>query len=317
MSISPGTMTIGILAILAGLIGAYAIRTALEEKEAPAVAAAETITVPLATTDLPEGRTIAMGDVALAKMTKEEMEEKKMPMDLMMLEPDQIIGRTLKSSLKNGQPFLTTSMYLEGMQPTVSDKLKPGHRAFTLEVPRVQGGTVAPGTNVDVIFRSFAREADGDMPAIPEATMTLIQSAEVLKVEQPKSQENDATLDIRALNRTNQQQKDPLVTLAVTAEQANMLRTVEGRGELSLAARAPSDAIAPTDGKSEKLTLENLLGVDTRPTQTFVTEIYRGGARDTNTFRGDFRVAPKTPAPRDVVTSRDVPTKATSVAVDR
>ena len=61
MSISPGTMTVGILAIVAGLVGAYAVRTALlDEPVAVAEVAAPVVTVmPLAAIDLPAGRMLS------------------------------------------------------------------------------------------------------------------------------------------------------------------------------------------------------------------------------------------------------------------
>ena len=103
-------------------------------------------------------------------------------MQLWMIDPEQVSGRTIEQPIKRGEPFLTTSMYLEGTRPDISKKLKPGFRAFTFEIPRVLAGGISSGSMVDVIFRTDAREAEGDTLASPEATMTLIQGVEVLEV---------------------------------------------------------------------------------------------------------------------------------------
>ncbi len=288
MSISPGTMTVGILAIVAGLVGAYAVRTALLDEPVAEAAAPVAIVIPLAAIDLPAGRTLSLGDIGLVEMTDDEIGHRDLPMTLVMIDPEQIIGRTLEQPIKRGEPFLTTSMYLEGTRPDVSKKLKPGFRAFTIEIPRVLIGGIASGSMVDVIFRTDARESEGDTLAIPEATMALIQDIEVLEVEQPRATGRTGALNIASINNAASQQRHPVITLAVTLDQVNILRTVEGRGELSLVARAASEVATATEN-TKTITLESLLGLQAKPNRNFVTQIYRRGALETNTFRGDFR----------------------------
>ncbi len=298
MSISPGTMTVGILAIVAGLVGAYTVRTALLAEQVVEVAPVVT-TVPLAATDLPAGRTLSLGDISLIEITAEELDRRELPMTLVMADPQQIIGRTLETATKRGEPFLTTSMYLEGTGPDISKKLKPGFRAFTLEIPKVLAGNVVEGTIIDVILRTDARDASETELAIPETTLTLVQGVEVLNVEHPQPVVATAVTDTRYINNTAPRKRSPVITLAVTLEQANALRAVEGRGDLSLVARAADDSQVVAGG-SAPVTLESLLGI-TADTTTFVTEAYRGGSRDQNTFRGNFRTSqPPVTADRDV-----------------
>ncbi len=298
MSISPGTMTVGILAIVAGLVGAYTVRTALLAEQVVEVAPVVT-TVPLAATDLPAGRTLSLGDISLIEITAEELARRELPMTLVMADPQQIIGRTLETATKRGEPFLTTSMYLEGTGPDISQMLKPGFRAFTIEIPKVLAGNVVQGTVIDVILRTDAREASETELAIPETTLTLIQGVEVLNVEHPQPVAAAAATDTRYINNTAPPKRSPVITLAVTLEQANALRAVEGRGELSLVARAADDSQVVSGG-NVPVTLESLLGI-TADTTTFVTEAYRGGSRDQNTFRSNIRTSqPSVAADRDV-----------------
>ena len=63
--ITPGTVIVGIFAVLFGLVGAYGVRKYLQtEKPAPPPPAApRTQIVPLASMDLQPGRTIVLGDI--------------------------------------------------------------------------------------------------------------------------------------------------------------------------------------------------------------------------------------------------------------
>ena len=102
--ITPGTVIVGIFAVLFGLVGAYGVRKYLQaEKPAPPPPAGpRTITVPLASMDLTPGRTIVLGEVALLQLTQEQidkwMKEGKLPQQYMS-NPQQIIGRILKNAL--------------------------------------------------------------------------------------------------------------------------------------------------------------------------------------------------------------------------
>ena len=75
------TIMLGFIAILFGLAGTYALRQYLQEEppppvvEAPAPRPPQKVTVPLASRDIQAGTKISMDDVALYKMTREEMKK--------------------------------------------------------------------------------------------------------------------------------------------------------------------------------------------------------------------------------------------------
>ena len=142
-------------------------------------------------------------------------------------------------------------MFLQGGEPNVSESLQPGYRAVSLEIPAIRGGMTAPGNFVDVLFRSEAQSATSDPRVqIPEATMTLFEGVEVIALEKPQayrlSSRNDS-LDIRLANgRDRVRTTPPRITMAVTLQQANILRTVEGRGEITLAPRSVNELVSMT-----------------------------------------------------------------------
>src|SRR5262245_61573608 len=100
--LSPGVVTIAILAILVGLGGAYAARVLLQK---PAAAPSrDEVRVPVASIDLPAGRVIKLGDISL--INRRDM--KSVPANTVG-STEYIIGRTLREPLQTGRPFVTTS----------------------------------------------------------------------------------------------------------------------------------------------------------------------------------------------------------------
>lgn len=311
--ISTGTMTVGIFAVLFGLVGAYALRAALVGEAPPPPAAPRMVTVPLAAHDLPAGRMVQQGDMVLLNMTQAEMEARKLPLEKTMLAPDQIVGRVLHEAIKQGDAFLTTNMFLEGTGPKLSDKLKPGMRAITIPIDNLAavGGRTVEGSFVDVLFKSKSKPADfvAGKPEIPETTVTLLENVEVLSVGRVSAADAAPQdgLDVRRINgRGNGPTGIVSVTIAVTPDQANVVKAVLGQGDMSLALRGD-----PTDGASStpnKYTLEGILGVTARTQGYDRMEIFRGGwSRQTVNYSNGKEiksetslipgVAPNTPFP--------------------
>lgn len=261
--ISPGTIIVGIFAVLFGLAGAYAVREYLTQK--PEEVAQETrprlVSVPTASVDIEPGRRITIGDIAILRLTPEQVRERNLPPNY-MLNTAQIANRVLRKPLEKGEVFLTSDLYPQGMGPSVAERLKPGYRAMT--VPIVNYGLASPGAQVDVLFRTVP-QSKNDLDA---TTVTLLENVELLALGQSQVP--------GAVTRPGFEN----VTLAVLPEQASALDIVKNRGELSLVLRNPNDiamnAAAPPQ------TLETLLGLR-KP--TFSTEVYRGGRLQVNTFR--------------------------------
>jgi Flp pilus assembly protein CpaB len=286
VSLSSGTMSVGVLAIFSGLLGAYGLRAVLLTEPPQAAAKEKFVTIPLATADLPAGRIIRFGDVGIHRLTPKQVSERRLGNPSVMMDSAQVMGRRVRVAIKQGEPFLTTSMYLEGSATNVSELLRPGFRAVSLQIPELMGGMTDVGTMVDVVFRSESRKGK---TIVPETTMTLIEGVEVLNVERPKAVVQDSgNIDLRRTNgRGYVPPSPPTVTLAVTLEQANILRTVEGRGVVSLVPRSADELpLSRSLAKPKRFTLENLLGIEpARP--PFKTEIYRRTDRQIRQFGDD------------------------------
>ncbi len=272
--LSPGTLIIAIFAILFGLAGAYAAKRFLEPREAvvPAVAAASVARVPLAAANLPAGRPLQHADVYLATLPVAEIEARGIPQDA-ITNPTMLLGRVLREPLERGDPFTAEALYPEGMGPGVAERLPHGYRAVT--IPIEDDGAVAgfatPGSMVDVLFRSESNDGRN----IHETTVTLIEGAEVLAMN------DNPVPGAREVGKKDQPVLQKTVTLAVMPREVNILKVVQGRGELSLSMRNPDDERLA--GQMAQLTLEQLLDVQPRP-QPHVVEVYRGSSRETLTF---------------------------------
>ncbi len=268
--LSPGTLLLGIFAVLFGLVGAYAAKQHLQQEEPEAVEAAVVarLTVPLASSDLPVGRKITVGDVMLKKMTHAEIEAADIP-DGFMMNSRQLVGRTLREAVGKGHAFATTSLYPEGMGPDIASRLKPGRRAVTIamEGNMAAAALITPGATVDVIFRA----ASDKKKLIPETTVTLLEGVEVLAIDQETFQGA----------RNMHASKESTVSLSVTPKQAAVLKVTEGHGSLSLALRGPNDhTIAELNSPA---TLAGVLGL-AQPQKPFATQIYRRGQLSTTVF---------------------------------
>ncbi len=278
---SPATIRVTFLAVLVGLGGAYGVRSYLASKTPPKKEA-ETITVPLAAMDIPAGRTVRLGDIALTPMTRAQLRKISPKTGYVMMDPQQIIGRTLRTPLKRGEPFLTTNMYPEGLGPDVVSMLEPGYRAVTLRMEDPGDYTLLPGCMVDVLFRHDPKPGSSSA-ALPEMTITLLQGVKVLSVRRLGSDPLPAG---QVQGVAPAPSDDPvLVTLAVTLEQASVLHHVQGRGELRLVPRAANDV--DISGYQKKVTLEDILDLGRpSPLSMFRTDIYRGTQLETKVFNG-------------------------------
>jgi pilus assembly protein CpaB len=268
--ITPGTIIVGIFAILFGLVGAYAVQRYLAPPAAPVAAPpAERIRLPQASIDLAPGRPLTLGDIAIVSYTPQQLKKIDLP-DQYMVNPQQIIGRILREPVTKGAAFTTASFYPEGTGPSVAERLEPGLRAVTVPIQGtgLLNGLASAGARVDVLFRTFENQEKN----VPATTVTLLEDVEILAVGRNVVPGAQMSGDVSA------------VTLAVTPEQANALKIVEGQGDFSLALRGGDDD-SFTAGSGPQ-TLHSLLKLPPKQ-EPHKLEIWRGRSLQTVTFEGD------------------------------
>lgn len=276
--ISPATMTAAIFAILVGLVGAYSVRQYLSgtgpvEAVAAELPKTEMVFVPIAARDMVIGQTLTLSDISIERIEKSKFGNSKYVGMSFMTDTKQMVGKQLQVQIEKGGVFLPEVFYPEGMGPSVTRLLTPGHRAVTIPIKNVGAveGFASPGTMVDVLFRSLPNEDR------PEVTLTLLESVEVLAVDRnvlPGQLPNGAA------------GRPATVTLGVSPEQAKALKAVEDRGELSLVLRHPDDdrtLVSAGLNSSDQVTIDQLIGG--KPIQRKASiEIYNGAQRNEFTF---------------------------------
>lgn len=286
--LSAGTLAVAVVAILLALTGAFGVRQFLEEREAAVVeggseaATAQRITVPIAVTELDHGRVIRESDFAGISMSPEAFAKSEFAKRVFIDKIEQLKGRVLKEQIPAGGTVGPAELYSEGTGPTVAEKLPEGMRAVTVKVSGAgfADGFAAPGTFVDVLFRS--EPAESGPTAIPETTITALNRVQVLAVDvnpYPKSE-----LDVTGKTRSADAQ-EARVTFAVVPSQATMLKALEDRGEISLALRPlveTEHAIAQVDQETapeerHAQTVQQILeGVKATPIAVAMSELVEG-----------------------------------------
>ncbi len=259
MKVNSGTILLAFFAVVSGLVGVHLYREAnrpapvvpqtVEVSEKPKAIPA--MTVPMVSRNLTPGQTITKDDVALVRLTREQMDKLGLK-KAFMSKADQIIGKTVKRELRRGSTFDTRDFYPQGQGPGIMHRLKPGLRAITVSMLPTNAllGFAGAGQSVDVLFHygNHTKEAqngktlsaqnnyrnDTGVPqSLRGATSTLIQGVEILALNQqtlPIAETKDLPLESRVL-----------VTLAVYPREAELLRMATDHGELSLTLRPSSD----------------------------------------------------------------------------
>ncbi len=279
--ISAETMTIGVLAIVFGLAGAYGVRALLseqpeveEEKEQPK----PTFRAPFAIQDLPVDRVLTPSDMAMRDTTTERLREKGYDPQEVIITPQNIVGRRVRVPLKQGEYFRASALYPQGTGPDLAERLKDRYRAVDLFVADLSDAAIQPGSYVDVLFRTYPESGDEGIPPIPEMTVAMLEVVEVL--------------DVRRDDAPGGRGAEPNVTLAIPVEDVGKFRTVAGHGEFYLVARNPDDTARYGPLLANNLTLEEVLGIEMpppppAPPSPFQTVIWRRTSPQVNTFYGD------------------------------
>jgi len=330
------TVLLVFLAALFGLLGVYAFRKLARPTPVRQNTGPQKTTVPLASRNLEPGRVIALSDIALVRLTREQMKKRGIS-GMFMSAPNQIIGSTVMTAIPQGQTFHTQQLYADGFRPNVTAELLPGQRAVTvlLTTEDALGGYASAGQMVDIIFtldplfelprgagtsqvkpnalrqwnsrygyhaqsggpggwqytyqdRTANRDRANNSAAnnagtFEKTTETLMQGVKILALENNVVKSAQDVSDNEFVK----------ITLAVSPEQAETLRVVEGQGRLSLTLRNPSDnsIVDPVSGR----TLDQILGrkriVAIQPQTPTKTEVFRGSSMTVQTFDASHPLA--------------------------
>lgn len=199
---------------------------------------ANSIDVVFAKANIPENKLITEDMVYVQSMPKDKVPPEAATSVLRVVE--HISTQPIKKDdiVKN-----TALVWPTTEETTLAKKTPPGKRAIAISVDNISSlvGMIKPGDYVDVItLIAFPVVIDGKQSAQP-ATVPLFQNVLVLAVGSQIGQDAVAR---KRREETAAPGKDssPLITLALTPEEANLLAFVQEQGKVRLVLRSPGDA---------------------------------------------------------------------------
>lgn len=289
------------IAIVAALIAVLMVRNYLEqqrriiekrEKDRLAEVQANLTQVIVANKDLPEGSAITADVIGLSLVPNEFIQPGAVPSASL----DRIIGKITIAPILKGEQITQSKLAWREEQrreDSLAAKIPIGKRAITISVDNISSllGMIKPGNYVDVIalIPVPARTPDGKEVKQPVA-VPLFQNVLVLAVGQQTSPVSYAP-QVEASRYRKEEVKaapvsaSPLITLALTAQEANIIAFVQEQSKIRLILRGSDnkiDAIQPVSWPLVLKYLENILPKDStvksdsEGQSTEQVEIYRG-----------------------------------------
>jgi len=260
----------GLFAGFALLLGGLGIVASRMNQPAVPVPVPILYDVPVAIVDLQVGRLITKSDFYVQKFT---MEQKKAAgfKNPHYSQGKDLTGRIVRTPILKNEYFTMDSLYPEGTGPSISEKLRPGMRAVMIPVNAASiTELTTPDSFVDVLFRPAASPAL--VGGVTLAGGRILECTQVLAVNLKwYSQTLPAIQQGQAAGAG--------VTLSVTPEQAEMLKSLEPLGTFSLTA-APDAGTAPTGEIPSPERMKKILGLNDPPPEVIIAptmEIVRGG----------------------------------------
>jgi pilus assembly protein CpaB len=259
-----------VLALLLGALGVIAVR--MNQPPPPPPAPPKVFDVLVASTPLQPGRTITKSDFYLQKMTWEQKKTAGFTESHFSAGKD-LIGRIVRQPLTKGHYFTLDCLYPEGTGPSISEKLKPGMRAVVIPVePASVTNLTTPDSYVDVLFYPSSTAAGNAKVGASLVGGRVLGKIQLLAVNQ----------DWYAQSLPAAQHATPrgaAVTLAVTLQQAELLKSLESLGRFSLVAVTEAGQPTIPGEVPNPDRLKQILGWNDPPPalRPRVIEVIRGG----------------------------------------
>jgi pilus assembly protein CpaB len=210
---------IGILALALGAFASALAYRMLQARTGAAQGEADDVVV--ATANIPVGARIQDKDVRVLHLPAEAIPPGGFH------RKDRVVGRGVVQSISAGDFVLSAKLAAENAGSGLPSMIPPGMRAVSVRVNDFSSvsGFVQPGSRVDVLMTGSATGAGEPQ------TITVLRNVAVLA--------NGQKLDRSVLS--NESQNSPVITLAVSPDDAAKLALAMNQGHIQLALRNPLD----------------------------------------------------------------------------
>ena len=276
--ISPGTITVGVIAIMIGLVVAYVVRRSLDappQSDSPAGVA-----VVVATVNLAEGQVVQANFVEVARLPAE-----RVPQGAIRI-PAVATGRLVKSTIRAGSTITEPMLHEIGanLRVPLSQQVPKGYRAMVVQATGVlsSGGFIRAGSLVDISITVEGQHPDLGSDSIKRiGTRTLMRSVQVL-----------------GLDRNTGRTSATGLVVAVTPDQAKRLILAQSIGTLTVSligekegpissADDAQDSLVNPDELFEFTFPEPTEEIVTEPPKPVTVEVFRSDRREVLTFTED------------------------------
>lgn len=291
-----------IIGIILALLVALLIKVALDQQRQdareeyerkikqiqPVEAREDALPVLFAKKDIPKGSLIDPNNLERRDVPRQFIEPQSVS------SYDRIAGMiTVVTIPKDAQITLTKLMYPK-QSGGLAEVTPAGKRAVTISVENsaaLLAGMIRPKDYVDVIGIIPVPMQTADGKQVNQlALIPLFQNVLVLAVGQEISSEPVIAAESRA-KKEETRESSPLITLALSPQEANLIAFVQEQGKIRLVMRSPADA---QPGSVQTITMGNLatffqnvlppelIGIEPKPSldETEFVEIYRGLNRE-------------------------------------
>lgn len=227
------------LALVAAAGAAFMVRSMLgggtppvEAKPAPAIAMSEVL---VADTNLTPGQKLLAEQVRWEKWPSSAVDASFITHTEVGSEAEAVKGVVVRSPILANQPITNTAIVHANAAGFMAAMLTPGMRAVSIIVSAESGagGFVLPNDRIDVIQTRKIDEA--------AISRTVLSNVRVLAVDQTFRQEKDTKT---VIGKT--------ATVEVTPEQAELLSSAQGGGQLSLSLRPLGDGGEVADASASR-----------------------------------------------------------------
>jgi pilus assembly protein CpaB len=227
------------LALVAAAGAAFLVRSmlgggtsAVEAKSAPPVAMSEVL---VANVNLTSGQKLLADQVRWDKWPTSAVDSSFITHNVVGSEAEAVKGVVVRSPILQGQPITSNAIVHADAAGFMAAMLSPGMRAVSIVVSPESGagGFVLPNDRIDVIQTRKVGEA--------ALSRTVLSDVRVLAVDQTFAQEKDTKTVVAKT-----------ATVEVTPEQAEVLTSAQGGGQLSLALRGLGDSQAASGARRQR-----------------------------------------------------------------
>ena len=202
---------------------------------------ANTVDAIYAKTDIPMGKIISEDMIFTKPMTKNSLPPEA------ATSVARVIDRIAALNIKEDSIILLDMVGPPvARESTLAARTPIGKRAISVPVDNISSlvGMIRPGDYVDVISLILlpAATAEGKQATQP-AMVPLFQNVQVLAVGSQLGRPQEAELSLRRRREEPESRESaPLITLALSPEETNLLAFVQEQGKIRLVLRSPADA---------------------------------------------------------------------------